>query len=246
MLINCDLGESYGTRRIGSDAEVMPHIDQANIACGYHGGDPVTMRDTLALARRHDVAIGAHPSYPDLEGFGRRSMVLSMEEIVAAIHYQMAALEGMATAQGLTVGHVKPHGALYNDMMARPEVRAAIFEALATWHRPLLLLLQATPAAEQHREEARAAGIEVQFEAFADRRYTAEGLLMPRSKTGAVLNTEQTREQVQRLHEEGVIITSAGTALPLQADTLCVHGDTPGAAQAVRMLRELLADARTP
>lgn len=241
MLINCDLGESYGTSRIGADAEVMPHIDQANIACGYHGGDPVTMRDTLALARRHGVAVGAHPSYPDLEGFGRRSMVLSPEEIVAAIHYQMAALEGMATAQGLAVMHVKPHGALYNDMMTRTEVRAAVLEALATWHRPLSLLLQATPAAERHREEARAAGIEVHFEAFADRRYTVEGLLAPRTEAGAVLTLPDMLDQVRRLCDEGIVITAAGAALPLQADTLCVHGDHPGAAQAVRALRELLA-----
>ena len=144
MLLNCDLGESYGSWTMGLDAEVMPHIDQASIACGFHGGDPVTMRRTLALAARCGVAVGAHPSYPDLVGFGRRSMNLSAEEIIASLHYQVAALEGMALGQGLALSYVKPHGALYNDMMAKPEVRAAIMQALADYHRPLPLMLQAT------------------------------------------------------------------------------------------------------
>ena len=150
MLLNCDLGESYGSWTMGLDAEVMPHIDQANIACGFHGGDPVTMQMTLALAARHGVSVGAHPAYPDLVGFGRRSMNLSDAEIIACMHYQVAALEGMAKAQGLELAYVKPHGALYNDMMARADVRAAIMQAIASFHRRLPLMLQATPAAAQH------------------------------------------------------------------------------------------------
>ena len=131
MRLNCDLGESYGSWTMGLDEQVMPHIDQANIACGFHGGDPVTMRKTLALAKTHNVQIGAHPAYPDLAGFGRRSMNLSADEIVANIHYQVAALEGMAANHELSLAYVKPHGALYNDMMARDEVRQAIVEAIA-------------------------------------------------------------------------------------------------------------------
>ena len=122
MLLNCDLGESYGSWTMGMDEDVMPHIDQANIACGFHAGDPLTMRSTLALAARHGVSIGAHPAYPDLVGFGRRSMNLSADELIATVHYQVAALEGMALSQGLELAYVKPHGALYNDMMAKPEV----------------------------------------------------------------------------------------------------------------------------
>src|SRR6056297_3211493 len=156
MLLNCDLGESYGTRRIGEDTAIMPHIHQANIACGLHGGDPLTIARTLQLARQCGVAVGAHPSYPDLEGFGRRSMALSDEELVAAVQYQMAALEGMALSAGLTLVHVKPHGALYNDMQANPAVRAAVLRAVATYHRPLTLILQATSNAAAHRDEARA------------------------------------------------------------------------------------------
>ena len=154
MLLNCDLGESYGSWTMGMDAAVMPHIDQANIACGFHGGDPLTIRNTLALAAQHGVTVGAHPAYPDLVGFGRRSMHLSADEIIASVHYQVAALDGMACSQGLQLAYVKPHGALYNDMMANATVRDAIMRALASYHRPLALMLQATSAADDHRQEA--------------------------------------------------------------------------------------------
>ena len=165
MLLNCDLGESYGRWTMGMDAAVMPYIHQANIACGFHAGDPLTMRHTLALAAEHGVVIGAHPAYPDLVGFGRRSMTLSREEIIANLHYQIAALDGMAHSLGLSLAYIKPHGALYHDMMARSEVRAAIIEALVNYHRPLALMLQATVRANEHRAEAAAAGVPLLFEA---------------------------------------------------------------------------------
>ena len=151
MLLDCDLGESYGRWTMGMDAAVMPYIHQANIACGFHAGDPLTMRHTLALAAEHGVAIGAHPAYPDLVGFGRRSMTLNREEVIANLHYQIAALDGMAHSLGLALAYVKPHGALYHDMMAHSEVRAAIIEALVSYHRPLALMLQATVRADEHR-----------------------------------------------------------------------------------------------
>lgn len=240
LRLNCDLGESYGERIVGRDSEVMPHLDQANIACGFHGGDPVTLRDTIALALRHAVDIGAHPAYPDLEGFGRRSMDLEHGEIVAAIHYQLAAVEGMARLQGADLTHVKPHGALYNDMMARDDIRAAVLEAVATWLRPLTLLLQATPRHDQHGQEAEAAGVNVQFEAFADRRYTDSGALQARAEAGAVLEGQAILDQVAQLLEQGAVTTSSGATLPLHAQTLCVHGDNPAAVRAIRAIRELL------
>lgn len=243
MLLNCDLGESYGTRIVGRDEDVMPHIHQANIACGFHGGDPLTVQRTIALAARYGVAVGAHPSYPDLEGFGRRSMALAHEELIAALHYQIGALEGMALCQGQALAHVKPHGALYHDMMADRLVRGAVLEAVASYHRPLILVLQATQREAEHRAEARAAGIAVQFEAFADRRYTESGALQPRSEPGAVLHGEAILEQVARLCRDGVVVTTAGTELPLRADTLCVHGDNPAGVDAIRAMRALL-DAR--
>jgi UPF0271 protein len=240
MLLNCDLGESYGSWTMGLDADVMPHIDQANIACGFHGGDPVTMRRTLALAAEHGVSVGAHPAYPDMVGFGRRSMNLSTDEIIASLHYQVAALEGMALSQGLTVDYVKPHGALYNDMMANEDVRLAIMQAIAVFHRPLPLILQATPEAAQHASEAKAAGITVLFEAFADRCYDDDGRLLSRRKPGAVHDRERMLAQVAQLKAEGTIITVSGKVLALQADTLCVHGDNLEGVQAIQAIRALV------
>jgi UPF0271 protein len=240
MLLNCDLGESYGSWTMGLDADVMPHIDQANIACGFHGGDPLTLRRTLALAAVHGVTVGAHPSYPDLVGFGRRSMDLSADEIIASLHYQVAALEGMALAQGLALAYVKPHGALYNDMMAKPAVRTAIMQALACYHRPLPLMLQATPAAAQHRAEAEAFGLWVMFEAFADRCYDDDGGLLSRRKPGAVHTKERMLAQVGQLRQRGTVTTVSGLELPLQADTLCVHGDNPEGVLAIQAIRALV------
>lgn len=240
MLLNCDLGESYGSWTMGLDAEVMPHIDQANIACGFHGGDPLTIRKTLALAAEHDVAIGAHPAYPDLVGFGRRPMNLSADEIVANLHYQVAALEGMANTQDLTLGYVKPHGAMYNDMMAKLEVRQAIMQAVASYHRPLTLMLQATPDAEQHLREAAEFDVDLWFEAFADRCYDDDGKLLSRSKAGAVHDRGRMLAQVEQLRDAGTVTTVSGHVIPLQADTLCVHGDNLEGVQAIQAIRALV------
>jgi UPF0271 protein len=241
MLLNCDLGESYGSWTMGLDEEVMPHIDQANVACGFHGGDPLTMRKTLRLAAEHGVAVGAHPAYPDLVGFGRRPMNLTADEIVANLHYQVAALEGMAASQGLHVEYVKPHGALYNDMMAKEEVRAAIMEAVASYHRPIALMLQATPDADAHREEAAAHGISLLFEAFADRCYDDDGRLLSRRKPGAVHTREKMLEQVAQLSSDGTVTSVSGQVMTLAADTLCVHGDNMEGVQAIREIRALVS-----
>jgi UPF0271 protein len=240
MLLNCDLGESYGSWTMGLDAEVMPHIDQANIACGFHGGDPLTVRKTLALAARHGVSIGAHPAYPDLVGFGRRPMQLSADEIIANLHYQVAALEGMARSQQLELSYVKPHGALYNDMMSKDEVRAAIMQAMASYHHPLPLMLQATPDADTHREEARGFGIELLFEAFADRCYDDDGRLLSRRKPGAVHDRERLLAQVEQLQADGTVTTVSNQVLALHADTLCVHGDNMEGVEAIQAIRALV------
>ena len=240
MLLNCDLGESYGSWTMGLDAEVMPHIDQANIACGFHGGDPLTIRKTLALAAEHGVAIGAHPAYPDLVGFGRRPMNLSADEIVANLHYQVAALEGMANTQELELQYVKPHGALYNDMMAKLEVRQAVMQAVATYHRPLALMLQATREERQHREEAAEFDLPLLFEAFADRCYDDDGKLLSRSKPGAVHDRARMLAQVEQLQRDGTVTTVSGHSIKLQADTLCVHGDNLEGVQAIQAIRALV------
>ncbi|MBK6510488.1 MAG: 5-oxoprolinase subunit PxpA [Haliea sp.] len=243
MLLNCDLGESYGSWTMGHDASVMPHIDQASIACGFHAGDPLTMRRTLALAGEHGVAIGAHPAYPDLVGFGRRSMALGSEELIATLHYQIAALDGMARSQGLTLSYVKPHGALYHDMMGSTAVRAAVLQAVASYAsggQPLALMLQATAHAAEHRAQAQAAAVPLLFEAFADRCYADDGSLLPRSRPGAVHARERMLAQVAQLQRDGAVTTHGGNVLPLHFDTVCVHGDNPEGVAAIAAIRALL------
>lgn len=240
MKLNCDLGESFGSWEMGLDSEVMPYIDQANIACGFHAGDPDVMQRTLALAKHYDVTIGAHTAYPDLQGFGRRSMQCSASEIVNFMHYQIAALDGMAQIQGLTLRYVKPHGALYNDMMSKPPVLEAVIQAVASYYKPLQLMLLATAGWQQIKQQTEQAGISVLFEAFADRRYTDDGKLTPRSQAGAVLHENEMLAQVQQLVKDGTVTTASGNILPLQADTLCVHGDNPAAIAQVKQIRELL------
>ncbi len=240
MLLNCDLGESYGNWTMGMDAEVMPFLDQANVACGFHGGDPLTMEKTLVLAKEHGVSVGAHPAYPDLVGFGRRSMNLSRHELRSTLLYQVAALDGMARTVGVALDYVKPHGALYNDMMADDDLRGLIMETIASYPAPLRLMLQATAETEVLRDEARSRGLELWFEAFADRCYDDDGRLLSRSKSGAVHDRERMLEQVQQLTTDGSVTTVSGQRLPLQVDTLCVHGDNAEGVQAIREIRDLL------
>lgn len=240
LMLNCDLGESYGSWKMGRDDQVMPHIDQANIACGFHGGDPLVMRRTLALAKQNNVMVGAHPSYPDLVGFGRRSMNCSADEISALVEYQVAAIDGMARSQGLELAYVKPHGALYNDMMAKDAVRAPIMQAISGYHRPLRLMLQATPQANQHRSEAEAFGLELWFEAFADRCYDDDGKLLARSKPGAVHTREKMLAQVEQICRAGSVTSVSGHNLELKTDTLCVHGDNDEGVAAIREIRQII------
>ena len=240
LTLNCDLGESFGSWKMGMDAAVMPFIDQANIACGFHAGDPLVMRKTLQLAKEHGVTVGAHPAYPDLVGFGRRSMACQPAEIIAMVQYQVAAIDGMAKSLGMELAYVKPHGAMYNDMMAKTEVRLAIMEAIATYHRPLALMLQATPESAAHRQEAADKGIGVMFEAFADRAYDDQGHLVARSQPNAVLDKDAALRQVKMMLEQGLVVSQSGKTLSMRADTLCVHGDNPEAIALVHAIRSLL------
>lgn len=241
MLLNCDLGESFGSWRVGMDNAVMPHIDQANIACGFHAGDPLTIDRTLALAAQHGVTPGAHPAYPDLVGFGRRSMALSDDELGSSLRYQVAALDGMAACHGLHIAYVKPHGALYNDMMADARVRSVVMRSIADYHRPLALMLQATPECELHRDEARQQGLSLLFEAFADRCYDDDGRLLSRQQPDAVHGRERMLAQVQQLCADGSITTRNGKRLQLSVDTLCVHGDNSEGVNAIQTIRQLIS-----
>ncbi|WP_299197054.1 5-oxoprolinase subunit PxpA [uncultured Amphritea sp.] len=241
LRLNCDLGESFGSWKMGLDEAVMPHIDQANIACGFHAGDPLVLQNTLTLAKANNVTIGAHPGYPDLVGFGRRSIKASAAELKAMVHYQIAAIDGMAHTQGLTLTYVKPHGAMYNDMMADAAVRATIMQAVSEYHRPLVLMLQSTPQAEQHQQEADSIGLELWFEIFADRCYDDDGKLLARTKPGAVHNKEKMLAQVKQLKEQGTVTTVSGEILTLRADTLCVHGDNMDGVNAIQEIRGLIS-----
>ena len=240
LLLNCDLGESFGAWKMGLDDQVMPFIDQANVACGFHAGDPIVMKRTLLSAKRHNVVVGAHPSYPDLAGFGRRSMNLPPVEIIAIVEYQIAALAGMANNINMPITYVKPHGALYNDMMANGHIRSAVMQAIAESHLSLAFMLQATPDAEIHREEAKMFGLELMFEAFADRCYDDNGALLSRSKEGAVHSKEKMLAQVTQLKNDGSVTTISGHRLELQADSLCVHGDNVDGVNAIEEIRQII------
>lgn len=241
LLLNCDMGESYGSWRMGLDAEVMPYIDCANIACGYHAGDPSIMRRTVGLALQQGVTIGAHPAYPDLVGFGRRSIACSNEEIRDLLHYQIGALDGICKVQGGRVAYVKPHGALYNDMMADPVKLRAVLEAVAAYDSSLPLMLMATAddyATQQMGDEL---GVTLWFEAFADRGYTASGHLLSRRLPGAVHHEPALIiEQALRLARGETLLADDGSALRLNASTLCVHGDNDSSLAAVRQIRQAL------
>lgn len=236
--LNCDMGEGFGAYRIGADAEVLSHITSANVACGFHAGDPATMRRTLELAAARGVAVGAHPGLPDLAGFGRRAMAISPEEAYDLIIYQVGALAGFAAAAGLRLQHVKPHGALYNMAAAQPELAAAIARAVRDVDAGLTLF----GLARSHLVEAgRAAGLRTASEAFTDRNYLADGSLVPRGRGDAlVTDAAEAALRAVRMVREGVVRTVDGTDLALGADTLCIHGDAPGAASFARELSAAL------
>ena len=222
---NCDMGESFGAYSLGLDAEIIKHITSANIACGFHGGDPQVMRRTVRLAEAHGVGIGAHPSFPDLQGFGRRNMSLAPDEVRNDIIYQVGALTAFTTARRLQ--HVKPHGALYNMAVAGGDMARAICEAVLEIDRSLILLVLAGSA---FARIAREMGLRVAREAFADRAVNADGTLVPRSQPGAVIrDIDAVAERVVRIALDGTAEAITGETIPMEADTICLHGDTPGA-----------------
>nr|WP_315492882.1 5-oxoprolinase subunit PxpA [uncultured Pseudomonas sp.] len=244
LLLNCDIGESFGAWTMGLDAEVMPFIDCANIACGFHAGDPSIMRKTVALALQHGVQIGAHPAYQDLAGFGRRSMAYTPQEIQDLLHYQIGALDGICRVQGGRVSYVKPHGAMYNDMMAKPAQLRAVIQAVAAYDASLPLMLMATrdnSAAQALGDEY---GVTLWFEAFADRAYDNAGHLVSRQLPGAVHHDAQViLEQALTIARGETLVASDGSPLLLQANTLCVHGDNASSVAAVQRIRQALTPA---
>jgi len=238
--LNCDMGESYGAWKMGNDAEVMPLISSANVACGFHGGDPATIRQTVALAVQHGVAIGAHPSLPDLPGFGRRAMKIAPQEMYDLVVYQAGAVEAFARAAGSRLHHVKCHGALYN-MAANDE---ALSEAMVRAARDLGsdIVLYVLAGSLNYRI-AKAKGIRVAGEVFADRGYADDGTLTPRERPGAMIeDAAQAVKQALAMVEEGYVTSLSGQRVPVAADTLCLHGDQPGAAAFALQIRKAFSE----
>jgi len=233
--INCDMGESFGPWKMGADAEVMPNITSANVACGAHAGDPGVMRRTIRAAKQHGVAVGAHPGFADLQGFGRREMQADPAEVEDSLIAQIGALAAMARAEAAPLRHVKAHGALYNMAARDRKLADAVARAIKAFDASLVMFgLPKSPLIEA----GIAAGLRVAAEGFADRSYEADGSLTPRSRPGAVIHDAAVVvDRAVRMVRDGVVLTSEGREIPLKVDTICVHGDTPGAPDLTRRIR---------
>lgn len=236
--LNCDMGESFGVYTLGCDAEAMPYVTSINVACGFHASDPATMLKTVRLAKKYGVAIGAHPSFPDLVGFGRRMMAASKEEIFADVVYQIGALWAMCKSEGVKLQHVKVHGALYNAAEKDMSIATAIAEAIKAVDPELYMVCLGKSVMV---EAAKAVGVKFVEEAFADRAYTAQGNLVSRKQAGAVIHDlDIIAERVLAMVKDKQVTSIDGAVVPISAQTICVHGDTPGAVAMIKAIRTAL------
>lgn len=234
--INCDMGESYGQFIVGNDELIFPYITSCNIACGFHGGDPLHIEKTIKSALKHNVQIGAHPSYPDLAGFGRRAMTLPVNELQAIIKYQVAALKGMVESEGGRLSYVKAHGALYNKAANDEQEAMAVIAAIKKIDPELALMGLSGSKIEQLAIDHKLHFI---AEAFADRVYTDEGILMNRNLEGAVIDQpKKAAEQVYSIASKNVVITSSGSSIRLTAKSFCIHGDNPLAVEILKAVHD--------
>ena len=232
--LNCDMGESFGAWRMGADAAIMPLISSANIACGFHAGDPATIRATVGLAAEHGVAIGAHPSLPDLAGFGRRAMKITPQEMYDLVIYQAGALEAFARAAGSRLHHVKCHGALYNMAANDGGLSEAMVRAAKDLGGVMLYVLSKS----KNYEKAKSMGVPVAGEVFADRGYADDGTLAPRDRPGGMIeDAAQAVKQALAMVEQGYVTSLSGRRVPVAAETLCLHGDQAGAVAFAREIR---------
>ncbi|MBN2568738.1 MAG: 5-oxoprolinase subunit PxpA [Deltaproteobacteria bacterium] len=239
--LNCDMGESFGAYTIGMDDEVIKYITSANVACGFHAGDPLVLDRTVKLAVENNVAVGAHPGYPDLLGFGRRNMDCTAEEIRNYVVYQIGAIQAFCAIHGTSLRHVKPHGNLYNTAAENEGVARAIAEAIASVNSELIWVALASAKEKFMSKIARDVGLKVVYEAFPDRAYTPEGTLLSRRLPGAVVrNALEVAERALMMAKEGKVIAVDGTTVQLDIQTLCVHGDTPMAVELVKAIRKKL------
>lgn len=242
--LNCDLGESFGAYRLGQDEELLSYISSANIACGWHAGDPMVMDSTVKLARERGVAVGAHPSYPDLLGFGRRYLECSPAEIRNYLIYQIGALNAFCRAHGVRLTHVKPHGSLYNQAAENEKLAAAILEAIARVDENLYYFALAGPQTAFLKDLGYRMGVRVIYEAFPDRAYTPQGTLVSRKEPGAVIHDhELAAKRALSIAQDGVVKAINGAEISMCAQTLCIHGDNPQALDLVRSIRSTLTAA---
>jgi 5-oxoprolinase (ATP-hydrolysing) subunit A len=238
--LNCDLGESFGAYKIGMDKEVLPFVTSANIACGFHAGDPIVMEKTVEMCLEQGVRVGAHPGFPDLSGFGRRKMSLTPIEVKDSVMYQIGALKAFCDAKGVRLYHVKPHGAMYNMAAKDSKLAMAVCQAIKEVDDSLVLM--ALSGSEMIRA-AKEMGISYASEVFADRAYQRDGSLVPRSQTGAVIEEEEEAvKRVVRMVREGKVVTKDGKEIPIQADSVCVHGDGVKALEFVKKIRKSLGE----
>ena len=236
--LNCDMGEGLGAWKMGDDAALLDYVTSANVACGFHAGDPGTIHRTVGLALEKGVAVGAHPSLPDLQGFGRRRMSVSAEEAYDMVLYQIGALAGFAAACGGRMAHVKPHGALYNMAAQDEKLAQAIAQAVKDFDPRLVLF---GLAGSELIRAGQQAGLRTANEVFADRTYQSDGSLTPRTQADAVIHDAQSAiAQVRRMIGEGRVRSQQCSHVPVTADTLCIHGDAPGAVEFARRIRQAL------
>ena len=242
--LNSDVGESFGNFKLGMDDEVIPLVSSVNIACGFHAGDPHVMQKTIGLAKKHGVAPGAHPGFPDLLGFGRRNLDATLDEIRDYVAYQIGGLQAFATKEELKLQHVKLHGALYNMAFGNLNIWDAVAGVVSQLDKNLILVALAGPDREKIESIALEHRVKVAFEFFADRAYNQDGSLVSRREKGAVIHDQQEAAyRVLKLVKEGKVIARDGTAIPLAAETICVHGDNPAAIKLIGKIRETLDNA---
>lgn len=239
--LNCDMGESFGIWKMGQDEEIMPYISLANLACGFHASDSLTMNRSVELAKKHNVTIGAHPSYQDLVGFGRRSMPCSLEEIKSIVLYQLGALSAFCKTHGTAVSYVKPHGALYNDMMKDENIFKAVLSAISSFDKNIRLMILSREDNEAYEYTSKLYGINLLYEVFADRNYNDDGTLVSRMLPDAVIKDElDVMERIKMLKDKGFMKSINGKKLFLKTDTICVHGDGNNALTFIKALHKVL------
>lgn len=241
--INCDMGESFGRYKLGDDEEMIKYISSANVACGFHAGDPLIMRKTVALAKRHGVAVGAHPGFPDLMGFGRRVIKADPDEVENYIIYQIGALKVFVEALGMKLQHVKTHGGIYGMAMEDEKVANAVIRAVMETDPSLICVVSGGSKGEMIRRVVRQAGLKIALEVFPDRAYLPTGTVVPRKQPGAVIeNPDEIAERAVRMASEGKVKTIDGTVIDLQVNTLCFHGDNPANVRTLQKIHQMMKE----